>query len=143
MLRKFPGGDQANARIVLSTGTRWLLWTTAAVDVMVAVWMAVVGDRLDPASPITRVITLGGHPLIVLGLALVGFALLAVLAPLTRGFAVATPWQLAVIPVAGLASVVALAGLLSVGGLAVGALLLIALLFGGRPPTRIDVRQRR
>jgi hypothetical protein len=132
-----------HAATVLPASTRWTLWGVTTVDVMVVVWMIVAGQWLDSASLLTSVITLGGHHELVLGLALVGFTLLAGLAPLTRGFAVASRFQLAVIPVAGVVSVVALAGLLSVFGLAAVVLVvLLAVLLGGRPRARIDVRHR-
>jgi hypothetical protein len=142
MLRKTPDPDQEDPRHPLGAGARWTLWTLTAADVMAAVWMIVMGDWLDSASPLTSVITLGGQHRIVLSIALVGFVLLATLAPLTQGFASANSWQLVLIPVAGVTSVVALAGLLSVAGLVVTAILLIALLLGGRP-TRINVNHRR
>jgi hypothetical protein len=141
MLRRLPDPGQEGSPTPVATGTRWVLWALTAVDAMVAVWMIVMGDRLGSGSLLTSIITLGGHPRVVLALALVGFVLLAATAPLTRGFAVAAPWHLVVIPIAGVVSVVALAGLLSVGGLAIVTILVVVLLFGGRP-TRIDVRRR-
>jgi hypothetical protein len=144
MLRKIPDPDQTDPRgdrRDLGTGARWTLWALTAADIMVVVWMTVMGEWLDSASPVTSVITLGGHHRVVFGIALAGFLLLAALAPLTQGFASASPWQLVLLPLAGVTSVVALAGLLSVGGLAVITILLIAHLFGA-PPTRIDVRRR-
>ena len=137
MLHRLPD-PTPHAATVLPASTRWTLWGVTTVDVMVVVWMIVAGQWLDSASLLTSVITLGGHHELVLGLALVGFTLLAGLAPLTRGFAVASRFQLAVIPVAGVVSVVALAGLLSVFGLsAVVLVVLLAVLLGGRPRARI------
>ena len=90
------------------------------------------GRVADYTSHITSVITLGGHHLIVLGIAMAGFLLLAVLAAVTRGFAVASSVQYTAIAVAGVLSVVALAGVMSVVGLVVGAILLAARLFRAR-----------
>jgi hypothetical protein len=122
--------------------TRAVLWTLCTLDVMVLVWMSTVGEWLDSASPITAVITLGGHHRVVLGVALAGFLVLAALAPATHGFAVARRWQSAALAVAGVLSAVALAGVLSVAGLLVGTVLLAALLLTNAP-TRIEVLRRR
>jgi hypothetical protein len=76
---------------------------------------------------VTAVVTLGGHHLVVLGSAGFAFAILAVLAPMTAGFSVATGPQLAMLAIAGVASTVAFAGVLSVVVLVVGVALLVAL----------------
>ena len=76
----------------------------------------------------TSVITLGGHHLVVLWLAVLGFAILAVLAPLTGGFAQLNRIQVVALSVAGVVSVVAVAGVASVAALVVGSGLLVALL---------------
>src|SRR3954451_11724935 len=123
-------------------GTRCLLWAVAALDVMAVVWMLRMGDWLDTANPVLSIVTLGGHHWIVFGLALAGFLLLAVLAPATHGFMRASRLQRIVLPVAGLVSVVALAGLLSIVAVVVGLVALTAVLLGARP-TRIDVFRRR
>jgi hypothetical protein len=85
-----------------------VLWALVALDVMVAAWMLAGGEWLDSTMP---VVTLGGHHLVVLWLAVSGFALLAGTALLTT-----------------LVSVVALAGALSVLLLLVLAVFLLALL---------------
>jgi hypothetical protein len=90
--------------------------------------MISAGDSLDEQSRVTAVITLGGHHLVVLGLAVLAFAILAVLAPTTAGFAVASRPQLAALAVAGVVSTVALAGILSVAALVVSVVLLLAIL---------------
>jgi hypothetical protein len=123
-------------------GTRCLLWAVAALDVMAVVWMLRTGDWLDTANPVLSIVTLGGHHWIVFGLALAGFLLLAVLAPATHGFMRASRLQRIILPVAGLVSVVALAGLLSIVAVVVGLVALTAVLLGARP-TRIDVFRRR
>jgi hypothetical protein len=112
------------------------------LDAMVLVWMIAMGEWLDSTSRLTSVITLGGHHRIVLGIALAGFLLLAVLAAVTRGFAVASNLQYMVIAVAGVLSVVALAGVISVIVLVVGAILLAALLCRSLASGRIGVTLR-
>ena len=94
---------------------------------MAAAWMIAAGDWLDHANRVTSVITLGGHHLVVLWLALLGFGILATLAPLTGGFAELNRVQVVALSVAGVVSVVALAGVVSVAALVVGVALLTAL----------------
>jgi histidinol dehydrogenase len=65
---------------------------------------------------------------VVLWLALVGFGMLAVLAPMTGGFAAASRVQLVALSIAGVVSVVALSGVLSVAALVVGLVLLLAVI---------------
>lgn len=120
--------------------TRALCWTAFVLDVILVVYMLHVGSSLD-ASPVFSVITLGGHHRIVLGLATAGLLLFAVLAPWTRGFLHVAGLQWVLLPVAGLLSLTAVAGLLSVVALVVGAVVVLVLLF--RPRARIDVLQRR
>ena len=62
-----------------------VLWALVALDVMVAAWMLAGGEWLDSRM---SVVTLGGHHLVVLWLAVSGFALLAGMALLTGGFTV-------------------------------------------------------
>jgi hypothetical protein len=104
-----------------------VLWALATLDVMAAVWTVSAGDWLDHQSRVSAAVTLGGHHLVVLWLAVAAFAILAVVAPTSGGFAVVSRVQLAALSVAGAASVVALAGILSVVGLVVGVVLLFAL----------------
>jgi hypothetical protein len=116
---------EAGVGYPLPAGWRRILWAVATFDVMAVAWMLSAGDVLD-RSRLTSVITLGGHHLVVLYLAMVGFAALAGLAALTGGFAVASRQQAIGISVAAAVSVLALAGVLSVVVLVVGSLLLIA-----------------
>jgi len=134
-------GGGANFQTV-PFGTRCVLWAMAGLDVMAVIWMLRMGDWLDNAIPVLSIVTLGGHHWVVFGLALVGFLLLAALAPATHGFVRASRLQRIVLPVAGLLSVVALAGLLSIVAVVVGVVLLVAVLMGARP-TRVDVFRRR
>jgi hypothetical protein len=113
--------------VSLPDRARRLPWALAALDVMAAVWMIAAGGWLDHASRVTSVITLGGHHLVVLWLAVVGFGILAVLAPLTAGFTELSRVHLGVLSVAGVVSVVALAGIVSVAALVTGLALLAAL----------------
>jgi hypothetical protein len=114
-------------RLVLPHRARGRLWILAGFDVMAAAWMIAAGDWLDRTNRVTSVITLGGHHLLVLWLAVLGFGILAVLAPTTGGFAVLNRVQVVALAVAGVVSVVALAGVVSVAALVVGLALLTAL----------------
>jgi hypothetical protein len=102
-----------------------VLWVLAALDVMVVAWMLAAGEWLDGTM---SVVTLGGHHLVVMWLAVSGFALLAGMALLTGGFVVARRWHLPLVVLAALVSVVALAGVLSVLLLLVLAVFLLTLL---------------
>jgi hypothetical protein len=128
MLRQ---AQQASTKITLSERTARRLWAVAVLDMMAIAWMIAAGDWLDQRTfRFAEVITLGGHHLLVLILAAAGFAMLAVLAVLTDGFAAASRLEIALLTIACTISVVALAGALS----AVLALVIVALLlgFGGR-----------
>jgi hypothetical protein len=122
VLQQKPG-----TRLVLPDRARRLPWLLAGVDVMAASWMISAGDWLDRASRVTSVITLGGHHLVVLWLAVLGFGILAVLAPLTGGFAELNRIHLVALSVAGVVSVVAVAGIVSVAALVAGLALVVAL----------------
>ena len=61
----------------LSKRTARRLWMVTALDMVAVAWMIAVGTWLDQTSRLTKVITLGGHHVLVLIMALVGFALLA------------------------------------------------------------------
>jgi hypothetical protein len=99
----------------------------AVLDMVAVAWMIAVGDWFDRTSRFTAVVTLGGHHKIVLVIALVGFVMLAGLAPLTAGFRAPSNLQFPLIISACMISVVALAGALAILLLAVAALLLILL----------------
>ena len=127
MLKKVGAGP--SARFPLPPGTRRALWILAVLDIGVVAWMAAMGEWFDTTSRLTSVITLGGNHLVVLWLAVAGFAILGALAPLTGGFAVVAPWQMVLIAAAGAVSVIALGGLLSIAAL-VGCAVLAAALLG-------------
>ena len=122
MLR--PPPERRPVRLSKRTGRR--LWIAAALDMVAIAWMIAVGSWLDHTSKITAVITLGGHHVLVLIIALAGFLMLASGAVLTNGFRFANRLQLTLITVGLVISVAALAG-------AIAALLLLivaALLLG-------------
>jgi hypothetical protein len=121
VLQRYTG---AGPQTAVPVRARRLLWLIVLLDVMVAAWMSAAGDWLDHYSRVTSVVTLGGHHVVVLWLALTGFAVLAALAPLTAGFAVANGIQRAGVAIAGVVSAVALAGVLSVAALIVVVVLL-------------------
>ena len=120
--------QKPDTQLSLPDRARRLPWALAGLDVMAASWMVSAGDWLDRASRVTSVITLGGHHVVVLWLAVLGFVILAVLATLTGGFAELNRVQLVALSVAGIVSVVALAGVVSVAALITGAAFLVALL---------------
>jgi hypothetical protein len=119
MLRKPPSPIPVPGRY------QALFWVLAALDVMVVTWMLSAGDWLDATMP---VVTLGGHHLLVMWLAVAGFGLLGGMALLTGGFAEASRGQMPFVVLPALVSVVALAGILSVLLLVVLAVLLLTLL---------------
>lgn len=114
-------------QVPLPIRARRLLWAVATLDVMAASWMIAAGDWLDRHSRVSSVITLGGHHLVVLWLAMIGFVILAVLAPMTSGFATVNRTQLVALSIAGVASVTAVAGVLSVAALVLGVAGVIAI----------------
>jgi hypothetical protein len=120
--------QKPDTHVSLPDRARRLPWALAGLDVMAAAWMISAGDWLDRQSRVTAVITLGGHHLVVLWLAVLGFGILAVLAPLTGGFAELNRLQLVALSIAGVTSVVAVAGVASVAALVVGSVVLVALL---------------
>ena len=111
------------------------LWLLTALDMVAVAWMIALGSWLDQTSALTKVITLGGHHVLVLIMALVGFVMLASGAVVTNGFRSASKLRLILITAGCVISVAALAGALSVLLLLMlGALLLgfLARMFLGR-----------
>jgi hypothetical protein len=122
-------------RVALSQRASRRLWVVAVLDMTPVAWMIAIGNWLDQTSRLTAVITLGGHHLLVLIMALVSFLMLAAAALLTDGFTSANKLGITLITVACMISVIALAGALSlILLLAAGALLLgfVARLMFGR-----------
>ncbi len=122
MLQKAPAEDRT---LPVPGRYQLVLWMLIALDVMVVAWMLSAGDWLDRDTP---VVTLGGHHVVVLGLAVVGFVLLAVTAVLTGGFAEGRRSLVPFVVLSALVSVVALAGVLSALLLVVLAVFLVTLL---------------
>ena len=106
------------------------LWFVMAADLATVVWMHTVGSWLDETSKFTATATLGGHHIVVLVLAAIGFAMLATLAVLTDGFARSTPRLSVARNVACIVSVLALTGVVAL----VLAGLLSRILFGRLRP---------
>jgi hypothetical protein len=119
MLRKVPSSMTVPGRFQL------VLWVLAVLDVMVVAWMLSAGEWLDRSAP---VVTLGGHHVIVLWLAVAGFVLLGVMAVLSGGFTVARRELVPFVVLSALVSVVALAGVLSAVLIVVLGVLLLTLL---------------
>src|SRR5580765_766060 len=129
-----PAGDSDTA---LSSRERGWWWTAITADLMAVIWMLQQGKWLDTAPLWGSMATYGGFHWVVFGLSATGLALLVALAPLTHGFARASRTHRVLLPIAGVLSVAALAGLLSVILLLAGALLVVALLLlASRGPTR-------
>jgi len=124
VLQKAPRQGVAEP-ISIPGRTRLLLWGLVLGNVMVVAWMLAAGDGLDRSA---SVVTLGGHHVVVLWLAVAGFALLGAMALLTGGFAVASRGQVPFVVLSALVSVVALAGVLSALLFVVIAVLLVTLL---------------
>jgi hypothetical protein len=106
----------SRGRLDATSLPRWTgfwLWVTVGLDGMAMAWFIAAGSWLDSCSQ-CRVITLGGHRLVVMVLASVGLLILVVLAPLTNGFTLATPEQRAALAAACVLSLIALAGVLSI-----------------------------
>ncbi len=119
MLRKVPSSMTVPGRFQL------VLWVLAVLDAMVVAWMLSAGGWLDRTAP---VVTLGGHHVVVLWLAVAGFVLLGLMAVLTGGFTVARRELAPFVVLSALVSVVALAGVLSALLIVVLAVLLLTLL---------------
>ena len=103
------------------------LWLLSGGDIVIVAWMISAGEWLDDASKFSALITLDGRHELVLGLALLGFAVLAVLGVWTDGFRGADRLQLALIAAGSGVSVFALAGVLLAGVL----LAIVLLVTGG------------
>lgn len=99
-----------------------------AADVMAVAWMLAAGDWLDRTTPLTSVVTLGGHHQVVLWLAACSFAVLLLVAVLSGGFEVANGTVRILAMLAAGASLVAVGGMISMAALVVGVVVLIALL---------------
>jgi hypothetical protein len=124
MLRRPP--ERRPVRLSKRTGRR--LWIAAALDMVAIAWMIAVGSWLDHTSKITAVITLGGHHVLVMIIALAGFLMLASGAVMTNGFRYANRLQLTLITAGCVISIAALAGALSALLLLIVAALLLGFL---------------
>jgi hypothetical protein len=127
MLQRYTD-TKGTHQVPLPIRGRRLLWVVATLDVMAASWMIAAGDWLDHHSRVSSVVTLGGHHVVVLWLAVIGFGILAVLAPMTNGFATMSRTQLVALSIAGVASVTAIAGALSVAALILGVVGILAMI---------------
>jgi hypothetical protein len=132
----FQRNPAVSATAQISDKSRLMLWGLAILDVMGAAWMLSAGDWLDRSSPVTAVVTLGGHHLVVLWLAVAGFAALALLTILTQALTAVRRAHVPFLVLGASVSGVALGGVLSVALLVIGVVVLTALvggaIFGGR-----------
>ena len=99
--------------VALPEGAGPWLWAVAVLDMMAVAWMIAAGDWLDQTKGFLAVVTLGGHPWLVLIMAAVGFVMLAGLAVLTDGFTAASRLEIGLVTIACAISVIAVAGALS------------------------------
>jgi hypothetical protein len=112
----------------MSKRTARRLWLVTALDMVAVAWLIAVGAWLDQTSKLTKVITLGGHHVLVLIMASVGFLILASGAVLTDGFRSANKLALTLITAGCIISVATLAGALSLLLLSMLAALLLGFL---------------
>lgn len=112
MLRPAPHWTRAQREFRFVDGHR--LWWLALLDAVAVAWMFAAGGWVDRHGGELTVVTLGGHHEAVIGLALVSFALLATIAVTSDGFVSMSGIELSGVTVAGLLTIVALAGLLAV-----------------------------
>jgi hypothetical protein len=104
---------QPAPRVALSERAGRRLWIVAVLDMMTVAWMIAAGNWLDTTSSVTAVVTLGGHHRLVLLLAILGFVMLTGLGLLTDSFTSAGKFELALMTMACMVSVVAVAGALT------------------------------
>jgi hypothetical protein len=107
-------GSPERRPVRLSKRNARRLWMVTALNMVAVAWMIAVGNWLDQTSRLTKVITLGGNHVLVLIMALAGFALLASGAVVTNGFRSANKLGLTLITAGCIVSVATLAGALSV-----------------------------
>jgi hypothetical protein len=88
-------------------------WAMAALDCMTVVWMLTAGPWLDRQHDLLSMMTWDGHHVALLVAAASSFAVLAVAAPLTRGFAEGPSVLFAAVTVASFTSMVVIAGVLA------------------------------
>jgi hypothetical protein len=93
---------------------------------VILAWMITAGRTFDETSKLTRVVTLGGHHILVMIMALIGFLMLAGMAVSTSGFSEANGLERVLLILACVISIVVSAGALS----AILVLALIAFLLG-------------
>jgi hypothetical protein len=108
LLRKLRG-HRPKRKPLTKAATLWL-WSVAVLDMVGIAWLIPYSDSFDQASMLSQAITLGGHPRLILIMAVAGFGILAGLAPLTRAFCRATDLECTLLILACVISLVALAG---------------------------------
>jgi hypothetical protein len=106
-------------------GRRRTLWCLAVLDSGIIAWMLSAGDWLDETAAVTRVVTWGGHHVLVLWAAIVGLVLLLSAAVLTENFTIVGRLSGAVLTLGVALSVLAVGGLASIAVFGVAVLLLV------------------
>lgn len=92
--------------------TRWA-WTAVALNCMTIVWMIAAGPWLDKQHNLLSMVTWNGHHWVLIAGAACSLVVLAVTAPLTRGFSEGPMVLFAVVIGAGFVSITAVAGVLA------------------------------
>lgn len=128
MFEKAPREGISASAEPIPDRVRMFVWSLALADVMTVAWMLTAGQWLDDASPVTAVMTLGGHHLIVFWLAVVGFATLALMTVLTGALNKVRRVHAPFVVLGAVESIVAVAGTVSVVLLVVGMVAMVALL---------------
>jgi hypothetical protein len=91
-----------------------LIWLLMVADLVVLVWMHLFGSWLDETSPVTATATLGGHHVLVMIMAGIGFVTFVALTLLTGNTTRLSGRSLDMAKALGIiASLVALAGILA------------------------------
>lgn len=96
--------------------SRWATsaaWAMAALDCMTVAWMMTAGRWLDRQHDLLSMMTWDGHHVALMVAAACSLAVLAVTAPLTRGFAEGPPLLVAAVIVASFTSMAVIAGVLA------------------------------
>jgi hypothetical protein len=112
----------------LPGGAPYLLWGLVVVDLVALLWMLALGDWTDRWLPFGRLLTLDGHPTLVIVLAAIGIGILVVLALLTQRFTAATPLENGALSLAGVLSVGPAVSVLGIVMLAFACFVILALL---------------
>jgi hypothetical protein len=97
----------------LSRRATRLVWCMAVLTGADVVWMSTMGEWLDRQPRLVAMMTWGGHYRLVLATAICALVAYALLAPVTRGFTVASTEQMGAIVGTCFVSLLAVTGVLA------------------------------